>query len=114
MSAIPASIDLAIMFPPSKGLNGACTTIADASRYFRAGLPYPSKWLAVYTIVRGNLERNVATGRGMKARKRIASIIGAKMAQDAAIFGTGACFIDHDGRTRHVPIEDIIIRRQHP
>lgn len=79
MNAIPASIDLAIMFPPSRGLNGACTTIADASRYYRAGMCYPSKFLAVRTIIRGNLERNVAYGHGLKARKRIAALMGDRM-----------------------------------
>lgn len=74
-----AAIDLAVMFPPSRGLNGACTTLADAARYYRAGMAYPSKTLAALTIIRGNLERNIARGRGLKARKRVAALMGDRM-----------------------------------
>lgn len=73
MNTVPASIELACLFPPDKGLKGACTTIADASRLYARGLPFPSKWLAVHTIVKANMERNVAYGHGNRAKLRIAN-----------------------------------------
>lgn len=73
MNTVPASIELALLFPPSRGLKGGCTTLADVGRYYRAGMAFPSKWLAVQTIIRANLERNVAYGQGNRAKLRIAN-----------------------------------------
>jgi len=72
MNTVPASIELACLFPPDRGLKGACTTIADLPSRFMWPA-YPSKWLAVRTIVKANLERNVAYGHGNRAKLRIAN-----------------------------------------
>ncbi len=68
--AISAAMDLALCFPPQKGFRGACTTLADASRYFRHGLGYPSKYSAVRLIVRRNMEHAEACGHGNRAVRR--------------------------------------------
>jgi hypothetical protein len=72
MNRVPASIELACLFPPDLGLKGACTTIADLPSRYRWPA-YPSKWLAVRTIVKANLERDIAHGQGNRAKLRIAN-----------------------------------------
>ena len=69
MNTFPATIELACPFPPDRGLRGACTTIADLSR--QRGLLYPSKWLAIHTIIRANMERFEAAGKGQKSAHRL-------------------------------------------
>jgi hypothetical protein len=63
-------LTLVSYFPPSQGLNGAATTIADASRLFRAGMAFPSKYQAVSAIVGRNMEQNEARGHGNAAVRR--------------------------------------------
>ena len=67
----PATIALACFFPPDRGLKGACTTIADLSAYYRAGRAWPSKWLAVHTIMDASMYRHESCGKGAKADRRL-------------------------------------------
>jgi hypothetical protein len=69
-----AAFDLAIAFPPSMGMNGACSTIADLCRYFRAGIGYPSKALAVRSVMQAEFWRQMAHGHGNRAARRQAQL----------------------------------------
>ena len=73
---------LAIAFPPHLGYFGATTTIADLSRHGiysgHLGIT-PDKRAAVHLIVAVRLDSKRARGKGAKARRRLAGMIGAKM-----------------------------------
>ena len=67
-----ANIMLACAFPPSRGLHGACTTLADLSWGRPDPVFCPTKRSAVNLVLLANMERGLARGKGMKAAKRAA------------------------------------------
>lgn len=73
---------LAVAFPPQRGYRGACTTILDLHRLGlypdHLGIT-PDKGAAVRLIVLVGLNSQRARGKGSKARRRLAGMIGAKM-----------------------------------
>jgi hypothetical protein len=91
---ISPMIELACMFPPNRGLNGASTTLTDLASYFRRPRAWPSKFHAVHLICAAALERVEARGHGNKAARREAQIETAfESAQDIA---HGACGVSDD------------------
>lgn len=73
---------LAVAFPPHQGYRGACTTIADLCRHglYRGHLGItPDKAAAVHLIVTVGLGSQRSRGKGSRARRRLAGMIGAKM-----------------------------------
>lgn len=71
MSTIPPGIELAIMFPPSEGRRGACTTIADLDLLrWHFGMTTGRKWYAVHLIMRHAFDCYASAGHGNKAAKR--------------------------------------------
>jgi len=61
---------LAIMF---RGRKGGATTLTDLVRYYREPslCMLPTKWVAVRTIVEGNLWLAEGYGHGNRARRRV-------------------------------------------
>lgn len=82
---LSALLELAVMFPPWRGLNGACTTVADLAHFFSRPRVWPSKFHAVSLVTRAGFERFERRGSGNRAEARKTAIqLAAESAQDAA------------------------------
>ena len=76
---------LAVAFPPSQGLRGASTTIADLGSPRYGFTRFMVRRHALWLIVRQNMDRAIAHGHGNKAARREAQLILAAMPSAAPL-----------------------------